>query len=69
GFLAKVDAGGSHIWNRSFGSTGSDDANSVAIDANGFVYVLGAYQDTINFGAGDLTSAGDKDVFLVKYAP
>jgi hypothetical protein len=69
GFVAKLDAGGSHIWSQSHGSTGADQTRGVATDAQGFVYVLGQFEGTVDLGKGDLTSAGSTDVFLVKYAP
>ncbi len=69
GFVAKLDAGGSHIWSQSHGSTGTDQTRGVATDAQGFVYVLGQFEGTVDLGKGDLTSAGDADLYLVKYAP
>ena len=69
GYLAKLDAGGSHIWSQSHGSTGADETRGVATNAQGFVYVLGQFEETVDLGKGDLTSAGSTDIFLVKYAP
>ena len=53
----------------SFGSSGSGDesAQSVHIlsggDAN--IYITGYFEDTINFGGGDITSNGGKDIFVL----
>ena len=53
----------------SFGSSGSgeDSAQSVHIlsggDAN--IYITGYFEDTINFGGGDITSNGGKDIFVL----
>ena len=57
-------------WVRTFGSTGSDNANDVAIDAAGNRYIIGQFLNTVDFnpGAGDslVTSAGAADIFIVK---
>ena len=53
----------------SFGSSGSgeDSAQSVHIlsggDAN--IYITGYFEGTINFGGGDITSNGGKDIFVL----
>ena len=53
----------------SFGSSGAgdDSAQSVHIlsggDAN--IYITGYFEDTINFGGGDITSNGGKDIFVL----
>ncbi len=53
----------------SFGSSGSgeDSAQSVHIlsggDAN--MYITGYFEGTINFGGGDITSNGGKDIFVL----
>ena len=53
----------------SFGSSGSGDesAQSVHIlsgaDAN--IYITGYFEGTINFGGGDITSNGGKDIFVL----
>ena len=69
-FLAKLDAGGSHVWSQGFaqGSFGSGDpVASVAVDALSNVVMTGPFIDPIDFGGGVLTSLGDSDVFLAKF--
>ena len=46
-----------------------DSARGVAADAAGNLYVTGCFRDTVDFGAGPLTSAGEGDVFLLKLDP
>jgi len=50
---------------KKFGSTGFDDGQSIAVDASG-VYITGTFTGTVNFGTGNLTSAGNNDIFVVK---
>ncbi|MCB9336651.1 MAG: tail fiber domain-containing protein [Lewinellaceae bacterium] len=51
------------------GSTGLDRGQDVATDATGNVFVTGYFEGTATFGTISLTSAGDKDVFLIKIDP
>jgi hypothetical protein len=60
---------GDHVWSKSFGNTGSNDARDVASDNSGKVIITGGFEDTINFGNGSLTSAGGQDVFIAKFSP
>lgn len=39
-FIRKHDPGGGHLWTRQLGTRGYDDANSVAVDRSGNVYVV-----------------------------
>jgi len=66
-FVAKYDASGVYQWNLVFGSPGMDHCNAVAVDASGNVVVTGYFYETVDFGGGDLTSAGVYDIFLAKY--
>src|SRR5262249_8570599 len=56
-------------WGRSIGSTDSDAAYAVAIDAAGNTIVGGAYRGSVNFGNRSYTSAGGADWFIAKYSP
>lgn len=71
-FVSKFSAAGTFAWATSFGGTGSDRAEGIAVDAAGNVYVAGYYYDTIDFdpdpiASYGLTSAGASDIFLVKF--
>jgi hypothetical protein len=66
-FVAKYNTGGSHQWSQRFGSTGGDFGFSVAVDASENVFVTGTFQGTVNFGGGNLVSAGVGDIFVAKY--
>jgi hypothetical protein len=67
GYIAKLDALGSHVWSKVVPGSPSSSASSVAVDASGRVYATGSFQGTTDLGGGTLTSAGSSDVFLVQY--
>lgn len=71
-FVVEFDGSGNHLWSRSFGgAAGNGAAHGVITDAQGNVYVTGAFTGTIDFGGGALVqpSIGGSDesgLFLVK---
>ena len=64
-FLAKYDANGVHQWSRNFGGPASGSA--LAVDGSGNVVLTGGFEGTVNFGGGNIVSAGSTDIFLAKY--
>ncbi|MBI4688877.1 MAG: SBBP repeat-containing protein [Nitrospirae bacterium] len=62
-FLVKYDANGNKLWTRQMGTSSDDIAYGVASDSNGNVYIAGGTYG----GLGGCTSAGEYDIFLVKY--
>jgi len=58
-----------HAWSYGFGSAVGDYGYGIATDALGNAYVTGYFANTVNFGGGDLTSAGGGDIYLIKYNP
>jgi hypothetical protein len=70
-FVAKYDSTGGYLWAKTIGGTGVDMGTGVAVDAAGNVFVTGHFDVSsggVDFGGGPLTSAGSRDVFLVKYS-
>lgn len=59
-FIAKYDASGNYIYATSIGSTGSDLAYGICLDANGNIHVTGKISGTADFdpgpGAANLTA-------------
>lgn len=70
-FIQKVDASGSFIWAKSFGSITHDVPNAIALDGSNNVYSTGYFYYTVDFdpGAGtfELSSSGaSRDQFVHK---
>jgi len=64
-FLVRYDASGGQQWARQLGTAAVDVANAVAADTAGNIYVAGS---TVG-GLDGNVSAGNTDLFLVKYDP
>ena len=69
-FLLKLDATGNFIWAKTWGSTGTDVANSIALDATGNIYTTGTFSATVDFdpnaGVTNLISNGNWDCYISK---
>jgi hypothetical protein len=66
-FLATFDATGKRRWDKRFGDSTGQECKSVAMDADGNLAITGTFNGWVNFGKGQLTSAGSVDVFLAKF--
>ncbi len=66
-YIAKFDASGNHVWSKRFGNASSDDVYGGDVDGSGNVIVTGTFYDSVDFGGGALTSAGDGDIYLAKF--
>ncbi|MCB9272695.1 MAG: hypothetical protein H6564_01550 [Lewinellaceae bacterium] len=70
-FISKLDASGNFLWAKNIGGTFADYGNSITLDANGFLYITGFFQGVVDFdpgnGVNNLTSAGNKDIFVAKF--
>jgi hypothetical protein len=68
-FLMKLRPNGDLAWAWFFGSPGDEAIGGTAIDSAGNVIFSAAFHETVDFGGGALTSAGDYDVVIAQYAP
>jgi hypothetical protein len=68
-FVAKYAPDGSVLWVRSADGSESSWGSAIAVNAAGNAYVTGAFRGTATFGDVTLTSAGEEDMFVAKYAP
>ena len=58
-----------HLWSQHFGDAESQAASDVATDLNGNVIVTGEFFGSVDFGGGDIVSAGGRDIFVAKFNP
>ena len=68
-FVAYYDTNGTQKFFRAYGGaleSAVDAGISTAFASDGSVYVAGGFEDRINFGGGELVSAGDRDIFLLQ---
>ncbi|MCK5796699.1 MAG: SBBP repeat-containing protein, partial [Deltaproteobacteria bacterium] len=63
-FVASFTTGGTLRWAKRFGGTGDEYGRAIAIDAQDRLTITGRFMDSIDFGGGKLTSAGDRDIFM-----
>jgi len=65
-FVAKMDISGNWLWAQQAGGTDYDSGFSVAVDANGNIYVTGSFKESATLGTTTLTSSGSEDIFIAK---
>lgn len=69
-FILKLDSNSNFIWAKKCDGTSFDDAQSIALDHLGHLYVTGTYMNTVDFDPSpntfSLTSSGARDVFVLK---
>lgn len=65
-FVARLSPNGKLVWAKTYGAEREDIASGVATDAAGNTVTTGWFQGSVDFGAGPIKSAGNKDVFALK---
>ena len=63
--VIKLDSDGNEQWKKMYGSSSADFGNSLTIDSNGFIYLVGTAGGEIN-GEPIPNNAGSLDVFIIK---
>ncbi|MFM2286578.1 MAG: hypothetical protein RLZZ543_2075 [Bacteroidota bacterium] len=56
-------------WGKSIGGTSTDNAQRLAQDSSGNIFVAGTYTGAVLTSAGTLPAYGFQDVFIAKYSP
>lgn len=62
------------VWAKRAGGSGNDNGRGIVVDGAGNTYVTGEFYTSATFGPGEanetvLTSDGENDIFVAKYAP
>ena len=65
-FVLKLNSSGVFQWVKTYGNTNGEQGEDIAVDSSGNVYITGGFRETIDFGGGDVTSAGNKNIFVLK---
>lgn len=65
-YIAKLDAGGLWFWAIRAGGSLHDQGNGISVDPAGNCFVTGYFQGQAQFGTYQLTSAGNRDLFIAK---
>ncbi len=72
-FVAKLSAEGKYIWSKRFGDPKnqptSQACNGLGVDGAGNLFLVGRFDGGLNFGCGELTSAGQGDIFAGRLGP
>jgi len=69
-FVAKLDSNGNWLGAKKAGGSDWDWGNGIATDSSGNSYVTGYFSGTASFGDINITSSGDRDIFVAKaYIP
>jgi hypothetical protein len=63
------DGGGAFVFAKSFGDAADQFTSDVAVDAQGNLYVSGAFDGSLSFGGTTLTTTGSTDAFIAKLDP
>lgn len=66
-YIAKHDSSGHVLWAKKAGGSGSDMGFSISYN-DGYAYITGAFNGTATFGSTTITSSGQADGFIAKYA-
>jgi hypothetical protein len=65
-FVTKLDTSGNALWSKRFGDASYQGSVTLATDTAANVFLLGRLNGTMDFGAGPLTGANSKDIFVAK---
>lgn len=68
-FAAKLTNTGTHVWSKRFGDPLDQKGVAISSDASGNILLGGSFVGSVNFGALDIQSAGQSDLFIAKLGP
>jgi hypothetical protein len=65
-FTARYDNAANLQWATSHGGWGNDKGMGMCIDAQGYIYITGPFEQTVTFGSTNLPTTGIIDAFVAK---
>lgn len=65
-FIAKLDPSGAHVWSTMVGGRNGDRAERLVADSNGDIWLTGTFEGQATFGTETRTSAGTRDIVILK---
>jgi hypothetical protein len=65
--LARYDSGGVLRWSKAFGTNAFPD--SISVNSEGLILLTGHFDGSVDFGLGELASAGGYDLFAAIFTP
>ncbi len=65
-FVAKLDVAGNHVMSLRFGDSADQTVSDVTVDDADNILFAGAYQGSVDFGAGTLSASSGQDIYVVK---
>lgn len=65
-FIAKFDSAGEHVWSTMVGGPNADRAERIVADSSGNVWLTGTFSGQATFGTEARTSAGTRDIVILK---
>lgn len=68
-FAVKLTTTGTHVWSKRFGDPLDQKGVAITSDKAGNVVLGGSFLGSVNFGALDIQSAGQSDLFIAKLGP
>ncbi len=69
GYVLKLDAAGLPDWDLHLAGSDYERVAGVAVDSLGNMIVCGHFSAALDLGAGEVTTAGSYDIFLIKLDP
>ncbi len=69
-FIARYDVDGTHVWSRVFrADVGAQSGKSVSASPDGTAWFGADFEGMVDFGTGELTTEGGRDIAVTSYAP
>ncbi len=65
--VVKYDGDCNYLWDVTCGGAGEDFGFDISLLGDDQIFVSGVFENSIDFGGGARSSAGDKDIFILKF--